>query len=48
MDFGAHVTVVVDDAGSMTNDDASDEDAWFKSPENEADADAVPVSVFAE
>jgi hypothetical protein len=48
VDFGEHVTVVVDDSGSITNDDASDEDAWFESPVNEADADAVPASVFAE
>jgi len=45
--FGEQVTVVVDEAWSMTNDDcAADEPSWFASPAYEAFAVAMPASVF--
>jgi hypothetical protein len=45
--FGEQVTVVVDAARSITNDDcAADEPSWFASPAYDAFAVAVPASVF--
>jgi hypothetical protein len=45
--FGEQVTVVVDEARSITNDDcATDEPSWFASPAYDAFAVAVPASVF--
>ena len=48
MVLGEQVTVVVDDAWSITNDDCeADEPSWFASPANDAFAVAEPASVFA-